>query len=139
MQPTVEPAILRVVPHRAPILRLDRIVSASREVAVVAGHEPNGPGALPWALGAIEGLAQAAAVLLAQGLAAYELPTNPRGMLVAVKRFTVTGQPAAGATIHYHVRLVRRFGPTAMVQGHAECDGQRLAGGDLTLWSDQAR
>jgi len=139
MHAPVEPAILRVVPHRAPILRLERVLAATLRAVVVAGREPDGPGALPWELGAIEGLAQAAAVLLAQAFAEHELPSDPRGMLVAVKRFTIDGRPPAGATIHYHVGLVRQFGPTAMVRGHAACDGERLAGGDLTLWSDQAR
>jgi predicted hotdog family 3-hydroxylacyl-ACP dehydratase len=139
MESCVEPAILRVVPHRAPILRLERVISATRSEAVVAGREPTGPGALPWELGAIEGLAQAAAVLLAQAFLAHELPADPRGMLVAVKRFAVHAHPPAGATVHYRVQLVRRFGPTTLISGHAECDGERLAGGDLTLWSDQAR
>jgi len=138
MDGTVEPAILRVVPHRAPILRLERIVAANTEQAIVSGREPVGEGALPFALGAIEGLAQSAAVLLAQAFAPHELPDDPRGMLVAVKRFTIDGQPAAGATLHYHVQLVRRFGPTTLLRGHVECDGKRLAHGDLTLWSDQA-
>ncbi len=127
------------MPHRAPILRLERVLCASTTIAVVAGREPTGRGALPWGLGAIEGLAQAAAVLLAQAFAAHELPQNPRGMLVAVKRFVIDGEPPAGAELHYHVQLVRRFGPTTLLRGHAEHAGRRLAGGDLTLWSDQAR
>jgi hypothetical protein len=132
-----EPAILRLVPHRAPILRLCRVVTAAPTSAVVAGHEPAGPGALPWELGAIEGLAQAAAVLLAAPGSGTTTAAAPRGMLAAVKRFTVTEMPAAGAEIRYHVRLVRRFGPTALVVGHAEADGRQLAAGELTLWSDQ--
>lgn len=139
METRCEPTILRVVPHRDPILRLQRIVAADRERATVAGAEPQGAGALPWELGAIEGLAQAAAVLLAQAFAVEDLPTEPRGMLVAVKRFVVDGAPPAGAEVHYHVALLRRFGPTAMIRGEATCGGRRLAAGDLTLWSDQAR
>ena len=139
METRCEPAILRVVPHRDPILRLQRVVAADRERATVAGAEPDGPGALPWELGAIEGLAQAAAVLLAQAFAVEDLPAEPRGMLVAVKRFVVAGAPPPGAEVHYHVELRRRFGPTAIVHGEASCDGRRLAAGDLTLWSDQAR
>ncbi|MBL9077956.1 MAG: hypothetical protein JNL08_10660 [Planctomycetes bacterium] len=139
MEARCEPAILRVVPHRDPILRLERTLAAARDHVVVAGREPTGPGALAWELGAIEGLAQAAAVLLAQAFAVADLPTQPRGLLVAVKRFVVHGAPAPGAEVHYHVRLVRRFGPTALVEGHAESAGSRLAGGELTLWSEQAR
>ena len=135
MPPEVETTILRVVPHRAPILRIHRVVAADAATAVVAGTEPEGEGALPWELGAIEGLAQSTAVLLAQAVRPQDLPEAPRGMLVAVKRFVIEGQPPRGAEILYHVHLVRRLGPTAMVRGHAECDGRRLAGGELCLWA----
>ena len=132
----VEPAVLQAVPHRAPILRVHRVVAAEAAAAVVAGTEPAGPGALPWALGAIEGLAQSAAVLLAGATPRERADApGPRGLLVAVKRLTVDADPPAGAEIHYHVRLVRRLGPTVMVAGHADCDGRRLASGELTLWT----
>ena len=138
----VDAGILEVVPHRAPILRLHRIVAADGSSATVAGSEPEGPGALPWELGAIEGLAQSAAVLLGRALgrtlpAEAGLP-GPRGMLVSVKRFTIEAHPPRGAEIIYHVQLLRRLGQTAMVAGHAECDGVRLARGEITLWTAPA-
>lgn len=126
--------VLRSVPHRAPILRVHRVVQVDPTSARVDGREPDGPGALPWAVGAIEGLAQTAAVMLANAMAA-SLDGRPlEGMLVAVKRFEITGEPPPGAEISYHVRLTRRLGPTALVTGHAECDGVRLASGELTVW-----
>jgi hypothetical protein len=132
-----------MLPHRAPILRLHRVVAADASAAIVLGSEPEGPGALPWELGAIEGLAQSAAVLLGQSSeTAGPRPSpragGPRGMLVALKRFVIEAQPPRGAEITYHVHLVRRLGPTAMVAGHAECEGVRLAGGELTLWTAPA-
>lgn len=133
--PEVEPRILRVVPHRAPILRIERLVEAAGDRAIVAGREPTGAGSLPWALGAIEGLAQSTAVLLSHAIAAAQLPDRPQGLLVAIRRFTVSAAPPPGGEIHYHVQLVRRFGPTTLVAGHAECAGRRLAAGELTLWS----
>lgn len=136
----VEPAVLRCVPHRAPILRIVRIVTADGECATTIGREPIGPGTLPWALAAIEGLAQSAAIAMAHAAppaAAGEANAAepPRGMLVAVKRLTVTATPRAEADITYHVRIVRRIGPTTLVAGRAECDGQRLAEGELMLWA----
>lgn len=126
--------VLRSVPHRAPILRVHRVVDVSPTSARVTGSEPVGAGALPWAAGAIEGLAQSAAVMLANAMSA-SLDGRPlEGMLVAIKRFEVTGEPPPGAEISYHVRLMRRLGPTALVAGHAECAGQRLASGELTVW-----
>jgi hypothetical protein len=59
-------------------------------------------------------------------------------MLVAVKRFTVRAHPPAGAAIPYHVRLVRRLGAMALIAGHAEHAGTRLAAGELTLWLGDA-
>jgi hypothetical protein len=135
--PTTDPVILRTVPHRPPILRIHTIVTTSADSATTAGHEPQGPGALPWSAGAIEGLAQTAAVLLGH-LAGPPTPgaEPPRGMLVSVKRFAVERDPDPRAPIHYHVRLVRRLGPNALVAGHAEQHGQRLCGGELTLWTN---
>ncbi|MFN6196062.1 MAG: hypothetical protein ACK5BN_19800 [Planctomycetota bacterium] len=134
MDVEVEDRILRVVPHRAPILRIHAVVAVDAAAASVRGREPVGAGALPWSGGAIEGLAQAAAVLLAHGAPPCDGPR--RGMLVGVKRFTVHGEPAAGEDVDYHVTLVRRFGPTALVHGRAECCGVRLAEGEITLWAD---
>ncbi len=124
----------RWVPHRPPILRVHQLVANNGTTAIVLGREPTGPGSLPWELGAIEGLAQSSAALLAHGLPLTNATAAPRGMLVAVKRFLVHAEPATAAEITYHVRLVRRLGPTALVAGHAEADGQRLASGELTLW-----
>lgn len=135
MPPPLDAQVLRCVPHRPPILRVHTVVANDGVAAIVRGHEPAGPGALPWAVGAIEGLAQSAAVLLAHGLDAAAGGEPRRGMLVAVKRFTATAEPAHGAEITYHVRLVRRLGPTALVAGHAEAAGVRLAAGELTLWT----
>lgn len=63
---------------------------------------------------------------------------GPRGMLVSVKRFTVEAHPPRGAEILYRVRLVRRLGATALVSGQAECEGVRLAHGEITLWTAPA-
>lgn len=134
MPPAVDPAVLQAVPHRAPILRVHQLVQHDAATAWARGQEPEGDGALPWFAGAIEGLAQSAALLLAHGTPATVDAGPRRGMLVAVKRFTVAAAPPPGATIDYHVRLVRRLGPNALVAGHAEVDGVRCAAGELTLW-----
>lgn len=130
--------VLQGVPHRTPILRVHRVVANDGVTAHVLGREPAGPGALPWAVGAIEGLAQSAAVLLAHGAPAAPDRKPLRGMLVAVQRFTAGADPAPGAEISYHVRLVRRLGTTAKVAGHAEASGVTLAAGELTLWTAPA-
>lgn len=125
--------VLQRLPHRPPILRVHRLVQASGDTAIVAGREPTGPGALPWALGAIEGIAQSAAVLLGSA-ASPPGGSTPAGMLVAVKHLVVSATPPADAEVLYHVALVRRLGPTALVRGRAEVDGRILAAGEVTLW-----
>lgn len=135
MNPVPDPELLRLVPHRPPILRLERILTATADAATTAGREPTGPGALPWACGAIEGLAQSASVMLGQGIEVAPA-TAPRGMLVSVKRFAVLAEPSVDQTITYRVRLVRRHGPTALVQGEAEQEGRLLCRGELMLWTD---
>ncbi len=52
-----------------------------------------------------------------------------------MKRLAVMATPRAEAEITYHVRIVRRIGPTTLVTGRAECDGQSLAEGELVLWA----
>jgi hypothetical protein len=128
--------IVARVPHRAPILRVHRVVAEAAGVVHLRGCEPQGPGALSWAAGAIEGLAQSAAVMLGFGLADADaaVAAGRRGMLVAVKHHRVLAEPAPGAEIDYHVRLVRRIGPTVMVAGRAAIGEQTLAEGELTLW-----
>ncbi len=137
MPPEVDAAVLRSVPHRAPILRVHRVLARDGNRVRTAGREPDGPGALPWAAGAIEGMAQTAA-LLGSPADAEPRAQAPRGMLVAVKRLRVHETPPPGAEIHYAVEMVRRFGPTALLRGTAECQGRLLASGELTLWSAEA-
>ncbi len=141
--PPVDERILRCVPHRAPILRLEQLLAATADAATALGREPRGAGALPWALGAIEGLAQTAALALGAAGAANGPPgpadgAPPAGMLVAVKRFAIAATPPPDAAITYAVRLVRRVGPTTLVAGRATCDGALLAEGELTLWAAPA-
>lgn len=134
MPPDIDPEVLQTVPHRAPILRVQRLLARDAERAHVLGREPTGDGALPWSLGAVEGIAQSAALLLAHGISPAPGEAPRRGMLVAIKRFSVVAEPAREAPVHYHVRLVRRLGNTALIAGHAETEGVRLAAGELTLW-----
>jgi predicted hotdog family 3-hydroxylacyl-ACP dehydratase len=122
------------VPHRAPILRVHRVVDDGAEAVHLRGREPGGDGALPWATGAIEGLAQSAAVLLAHGMPGTPATSGRRGLLVGIRRYVVLAEPEHGAEIDYHVRLVRRLGPTALVAGVARCAGRALAEGELLLW-----
>lgn len=126
--------VLQRLPHRPPILRVHRLVHAGGDAAIVAGREPGGPGAMPWALGAIEGIAQSAAVLLGHAIPPQPDGSAPAGMLVAVRHLVVSAAPPADAEVLYHIALVRRLGPTALVRGRAEVDGRILAAGEVTLW-----
>lgn len=127
-------AISALVPHRPPILRLQQIIAATPEFAETAGHEPMS-GGLPWELGAIEGLAQTAAVL--HGQHHPLLAEAPAGMLVGLRRFTFHRAPCPGAALRYRIELVRRLGPAVLVAGRASADGVVYAEGELKLWNPE--
>ncbi len=74
--------------------------------------------------------------MLAHGAGDSPAASAPRdGMLVAVKDFAVSAVPPPGATVDYHVQLVRRLGPNVRLRGRAECGGAVLAAGEFTLWT----
>lgn len=119
-------ALLRRVPHRAPILRIARIVTLDGQRAIACGSAPGRPGdEMPWEACAIEGVAQTAALLGAGEVR--------EGRLVGIRRFVCHGVPPAGIEVRYTAELVRRVGPTGLVRGRAECDGELLAEVEITL------
>lgn len=93
--------ILRRVPHRAPILRIARVLELHAQRAVACGHAPGLPGdGMPWEACAIEGVAQTAA-LLGDG-------EVREGRLVGIRRFACHGVPPPGVEVRYTAELVRR-------------------------------
>lgn len=130
-----------LLPHRPPILCIDRILALSADEAVCELEVRDGDhlvdGAL-WEGSLIEGLAQTAAALngrfqteAAGGAPAAE---SLRGLLVGLRGLTVTRRPRAGERVQFRVTLIKRLGPMILVAGEARCDDEVLAGGRLKFF-----
>lgn len=90
-----------------------------------------------WEQGLLEGLAQSAAVLHAPAGGA-----NPSsegvGMLVGVRNFVVSRQPAVGEHVQWRVDLVKRLGPFMLTDCRALCGDELLARGELKFYWEVA-
>ena len=129
-------AIKRIIPHRYPILLVDRVleVRPGRELTAIKAitvNEPHyrdigaGDHAYPVPL-LIESWAQAAVLL-----AVWEQP-NPDvlagkiELAGAIKDLTVGVPVHPGEVLRHRVRLVRGVGDTAILAGETDADGGRV-------------
>lgn len=130
---------LGLLPHRPPMLFLDRVLeldpgNRGRAVKLVTGDEPflaGGP-ALPGGLIA-EACAQLMAVVAGAG-AGGEPPDQP-GYLVALEGFRVRRPVVAGDRLVLQAVLGRRMGPLLQAAVQAEVDGETVAEGKITVSS----
>lgn len=128
-----------VIPHRPPILCIDRIAETGPEHAVTErvvreGSDVDG-GAL-WEEALVEGLAQTAAVLNA--LADREQGRRSgKGMLVGVRKFDVTRRARLGERILFRVELIRRIAPLTLMRGEARCGDEVLARGEMKFYVEE--
>ena len=132
----------RLLPHRLPILMLDRIVDVvprksgkgikrfSADDPSFAGHFPGLP-ILPGVL-AIEAMAQtAAAVYLARDEDDLSIPTI--GLLGKVSEMTFFDRIVPGDEVEFTIEIDRTVGPFAFVSGQATVNGKKRVAGRLTL------
>ena len=99
------------VPHRPPVLLIDRLLDASSASATAEGTLREGPwteGDEVWELALVEGLAQTAAALVSAERRRRGRSAPASGMLVGVKRFEWARRARAGST-----REARRAGSHA--------------------------
>ena len=140
----------RLLPHRPPILMLDRVVEVIPGVAGVGlrlfrpgdacfeGHFPGRP-LLPGVL-MIEALAQTAlAVLLAEHLATLEVPGPdlPLGYLARVQEMSFKRPIEPGQEIRFEVQVEERLGPFTIVKGRVTSNGKLCAKGKLAVAVDR--
>ncbi|MHC4818188.1 MAG: hypothetical protein ACYTF8_09055 [Planctomycetota bacterium] len=128
-----------VIPHRPPILCIDRIVETAREHAVAERVVREGSdvdaGEL-WEEALVEGLAQTAAVLNAfadreQGR------KSGKGMLVGVRKFDITRRARLGERILFRVELIRRITPLTLMRCEARCGDEILARGEMKFYVEE--
>ena len=139
--------ILDILPHRHPIVMVDRVVDLDAPHRIVAvknvsfnedyfpGHFPGNP-VMPGVL-IVEAMAQTGGILLAESRAA-EVQSRP--YLVGVDQVRFRRQVVPGDQLRMEVELVSSHGAYHRLKGAATVEGQRAAGAQMLLavmpWSD---
>jgi 3-hydroxyacyl-[acyl-carrier-protein] dehydratase len=131
-----------VLPHRSPILILDRVTDVAPGVSGTGwkelsasdpwfeGHFPNEP-ILPGVM-ALEACAQTALVVMRAGQAAA---TGGLGYLSKVDKASFYKPITPGMAVAFNVRITRKLGIFIMVDCLVEVDGVKMAKASLTLAS----
>lgn len=133
-------AVEEYIPHRPPILGVDRIVSIDAESAVAERVVEAGPDVGPmgdlWEQALIEGLAQTASAL--HGRSARTAGRQVlRGMLVGMNRLVFHRRARVGERIEYRTELIRRLDAVSLVHGIARVGAEVLAEGDLKFYVEE--
>jgi 3-hydroxyacyl-[acyl-carrier-protein] dehydratase len=123
--------IKRLLPHRYPILLVDRVISASPGESLVAtkavtANEPcyaamgDDPGdhAYPPAL-LIESWCQAAGLLICLDMPNPDVLANQVTLFVGINDLRLAGRVRPGDVLTHHVRLVRALRNEAVLEGEA--------------------
>jgi predicted hotdog family 3-hydroxylacyl-ACP dehydratase len=130
MMPTPE----ELLPHRGPILCLDRVLARSPEAARCDQDVVEGPWVESRQLqepGLVEAMAQAAGVI--GGSSAPGVPAPAAGRLVEVRDLKVHRRPRVGETVRHEVTRIRALGPLVLVEARATVGEQVVASARLTL------
>jgi 3-hydroxyacyl-[acyl-carrier-protein] dehydratase len=146
-------AIMELLPHRYPMLLVDRIarlepgVSAEGVKGVtanepyMAGHFPDYP-IMPGVL-IVDALAQVAGIMLRTGMRAKYVasgqsappPPSRPGVLASIPRMRFVRPVLPGDQLRLHTRHVKSLGNTHWVQVEARVNGQVVTAGELVLAS----
>jgi beta-hydroxyacyl-ACP dehydratase FabZ len=145
--------VLRLLPHRYPMLLVDRIdhVEPGRcaegvkcvttNEPFLVGHFPGYP-IMPGVL-IVDALAQVAGIML-RAPAEGDVPApeagarpegNPLGVLAAIQKMRFVRQVRPGDRLCLRVRLLKTFGSTHLVVAEAFVDNALVAAGELVLAS----
>ena len=117
-----------VIPHRPPILCIDRILEVDDEHAITEQVVRDN-----WEGWLIEGLAQTAAVLNEHEEEKSGLASS-KGMLVGVRKFDITRSPREGETVRMRIDLIRRITPLTLMRCEARAGDELLATGELKFY-----
>jgi len=136
----VDPTTL--IPHRPPILAVDRLLyvdrsqaRGERRVTASSGIRPGGSlldGEL-LEVHLIEGLAQTAGGV--NGFDARETGRITRaGWLVGIRGFTIHRRPRLGERIEFEVRILKKLGELVLFDCHAMVGDETIAEGEMKFF-----
>lgn len=129
--------ICRLLPHRQPLLLVDRVIgykvgdsllalkAISAQEPVFAGHFPGNP-IFPGVY-IVEGLAQASALLTFKTYEAEGTAFKREVLLASVDDVRLRRPVVPGDVLYYRVKLKRRRGPWAWFDGQAEVGSEVVA------------
>ena len=127
---------VKTIPHRPPILCIDRILEADENHAVTERIVVPGAGVDHgelWEPGLVEGLAQTAGVLNAYDEWRSGRPHRP-GMLVGIRRCRIGRRPRVGERLVYRVDLIRRISPLTLMRCEARVGEEVVALGEMKFY-----
>jgi beta-hydroxyacyl-ACP dehydratase FabZ len=146
-QPLEMPNILERIPHRHPMVMIDRVLSlepGKRGVGVkcvtynesfFSGHFPDNP-IFPGVL-MIEAMAQMAGIVLGKSAEEKEEkasePVQENRYLAAVNRLKFTRKVTPGVCLQITVEVLKKFGNLTLVSAKIEENGELVASGELSL------
>ena len=114
------------LPHRAPFLFLDRIISLDPGNSAVALVNRTG-GTEGWPIYlCVEAMAQLGGI-------ASATEEGGGGVLAAIERAEFHGVPVEGDRLEVAVRVVKSFGPLSLVEGTVSADDRLVANATITL------
>ncbi len=136
--PALPVAAESLVPHRGPMLLIDRLVSCTGvggtvEARVKADNPFLGPSGELEPLAAVELLAQAFAAC--KGYADLADGSGPgKGFLVGARKVVTHDVARVGDVLQVNVAAKGEFDGFAVVEGEVRHDGRLVATGSLKLW-----
>ena len=125
-----------VIPHRPPILCVDRILQADGQLAVTERWVREGAdvsGGVLWEEGLLEGFTQTAAVLLSHHVEekGHRLL---KGMLVGIRGLEIRRPVRLNERICYRVELLKKILPLSVVRCEASCGDEVIACGEMKFF-----
>ena len=126
------------IPHRPPILCIDRVVAAGGDRAAAEGDVGDGPlvvGGELWEGGLLEGMTQTAAVLLNGDLEASGRRAR-RGVLAGIRGLAIARRPRVGERVRFTASVIRVLFPLSLVSCEARSGDEVLASGEMKFYTE---